>query len=223
MGLGASGSLLSRWLRGGAPALLLALPIGNAWAQARVELQPILGVYQSFSSFPTTERVFLPIIGPLGDPLVRAQRTGVALGGALTVWLAPRIGTRLHVMTATSKVATTNSQVTAQDPIPSRVTMLGGDLLFTVGRVGRVNQVYLSAGGSLVQRSGKAYEGFSGTSDLAGTLGLGSSRTLNRHLRLQADVQMLLYRLGLTNPSGQRYPSRFQSDMLAYIGVVFQP
>jgi hypothetical protein len=200
--------------------LLLALLPGGAWAQLRVEVQPLLGVYQGLSSFKTNERVFSPLDNGL---VTLAQRTGFALGGAATVWLSPRFGARLHLITAMSDVAATNSNVIGQKPVSSRVTVLGGEALFRVRRLDTGTQVYVSAGGSRIARSGKAYQGFSGTTDLAGTLGVGSSISLNRRLSLQGDVQTLLYRLGLTDASGDRYRSAFQTDLLAYVGLVFQP
>jgi hypothetical protein len=78
----------------------------------------------------------------------------------------------------------------------------------------------LDAGVSHITRSGAAYEGFSGTKDLGGSLGLGSTFRLGSHLGLRGDVRTLMYNLGLTNQFGQRFRTKFQTDLLAYLGLV---
>ncbi len=73
----------------------------------------------------------------------------------------------------------------------------------------------------LVSRSGEFYRGFDGVRDVGLSLGLGSQLRLSRRLRLQGDVRTLLYSLALTDSQGLPYPSAFQTDLLAGVGLVF--
>jgi hypothetical protein len=200
--------------------MLLAMTAGEARAQARIELQPVFGLYQGLGSWETNETMFTS----LGTEKVqRAQRAGFALGGSVAVWASPRFGFRFHVLSSKTDVALANTDLRGQDPSPSRITVLGGEVLLQLRKLsGTGTQVYMDAGVSHVTRSGAAYEGFSGTKDLAGSLGLGSTFRLGNHLGLRGDVRTLLYQLGLTNESGQRFRNKFQTDLLAYLGLVLR-
>jgi hypothetical protein len=83
-------------------------------------------------------------------------------------------------------------------------------------------RVYLSGGGALIERGGDAYQGYSGTNAFGGIVGIGSQYRLSDRLSLQGDFQAVLYGLHLTDPSGVQYPSAFQTDLLAVLGVAIR-
>jgi hypothetical protein len=199
---------------------LFALAAAEVRAQARVEVQPVFGLYQGLGSWETNETQFT-LLG--NENVQRAQRAGFALGGAVAVWTGSRVGFRFHVLSAKTDVAVANPEFRGQDATPSRITVLGGEVLFQLRKLsGTGTQVYMDAGVSHVTRAGAAYEGFSGTKDPAGSLGLGSTFRLGNNIGLRGDVRTLLYQLGLTNQLGQRFRTKFQTDLLAYLGLVIQ-
>ena len=203
------------------PAVLAALLAGagapgRASAQLRVEIEPAIGVYGGLSSFTK----------PAGsDPFAfsesLSQWTAVALGGRATGWLGTGFGVRLSVLTAPSEVGPNeNNDPLDRQPVPATVTTAALEALVPLKAFASKLRVFLSGGVALVDRGGDAYQGFDGTSDVGGILGIGSQYRLSDRLGLQADFQTLLYSLQLTDPDGLEYPSAFQTDILLTVGLV---
>lgn len=194
----------------------LALSIRPPWAaaQVRLELEPALGIYAGFGSFT---RPATPASFNFAEEL--SQRTTVALGGQATAWFGPHVGGRLLLFTAASTVGPASRDFLNREPVPARVTVVGLEALAPLRSV-RGGRVFLAAGANVVHRAGEAYDGFEGTTDLGGTLGLGSQFRLTERVSLQGDLRALLYQLSLTDPTGLRYPSAFQTDLLAHVGLV---
>ena len=204
--------------RGGASvivAVLLGFPVASAAAQARIDLEPSVGVYSGFGSFHRPQGA-----GPFEFPDDLSQSTGLAVGGQLAVWPSPRFGVRAAVFTASSDVGSTSS-FSPQQPVPARVTTGAVEALVRVRRLPGSAVIYLSGGLVLVKRSGDAYEGFEGLNSVGGALGIGSWVRLSDRLGLQGDVRTLIYSLGLTDSEGLEYPSSTQTDLLAHVGLVF--
>lgn len=185
-------------------------------AQVRVELEPVIGVYAGFSDWlrPGNGQFF-------SFPDTLSQRTGVAFGGQATAWLGRRVGLRASVTTSASKVGPVRPNQ-FRDPVPSRVTTLGLEALLPIAELPTRGRVFLAGGVAVIRRSGDAYEGFEGTRDVGGTLGVGSQFRLTDRLNLQGDLRALLYNLRLTDPAGMEYPSAFQMDLQGHVGLSLQ-
>jgi hypothetical protein len=190
-----------------------AAPRG-ARAQVRVDLEPVVGVYTGFGSFP---RPASP--GPFQFPDTLTQGTSVALGGQLTVWPTDRVGVRLFGLTARSEVGPDQRDLLNREPVPARVTITGIEAVVELRELPGGTRIYAAGGPALVSRSGEFYRGFDGLRDVGLSLGLGSQLRLSRRLRLQGDVRMLLYSLALTDGQGLAYPSALQTDLLASLGL----
>ena len=195
-------------------ALMLACVARPLSAQTRVELEPVFGMYTGFSDWsrPQTNEPFI-------YPTTFSQRTAVALGGQATIWPSRRAGVRVTVITAASAIASVIPLPLFTAPEDARVTTAGAEVLVRLAELASGGGVFAAGGPLIVRRSGNAYEGFAGTTDLGGSLGLGSQFRLTDRLRLQADLRTLLYRLQLTDPDGLQYPSSFQTDLQAHVGL----
>jgi hypothetical protein len=180
----------------------------------QVELEPVIGVYTGFSDWPR------PANGQFFSfPDTLSQRTGVAFGGQMTAWLGNRVGLRASVTTSSSKVGPATRDLLLRDPVPSRVTTMGLEALLTIAELSTGGRVFLAGGVAAVRRSGDAYEGFEGTRDVGGSLGVGSQFRLTDRLSLQGDLRALLYDLQLTDPAGMEYQSAFQTDLQGHVGL----
>lgn len=186
-------------------------------AQVRVELEPALGVYAGLSSFTR------PSSGaPFDFGMSLSQRTAVALGGQVTAWLGERVGVRVSGFTAASEVGPDNQDLLDRQPVPANVTTWDLDALVALRPFASNLRVFFSGGVAFIERGGDAYEGFQGTSDIGGALGVGSQYRLTDRLSLQADIRTVLYQLQLTGPTGLAYPSAFQTDLLAVVGLTIK-
>jgi hypothetical protein len=195
-------------------ALALAGITRVASAQVQVELEPVIGVFTGFSGWPR------PANGQFFSfPDTLSQRTGVAFGGQATAWLGRRVGLRVSVTTSASKVGPATRDPLFRDPVPSRVTTMGLEALLPIAEFPTGGRVFLAGGLAAIRRSGDAYEGFEGTRDVGGTLGVGSQFRLTDRLSLQGDPRALLYDLRLTDPAGIQYSSAFQTDLQGHVGL----
>jgi hypothetical protein len=186
-----------------------------AGAQLRVELEPVGGVYTGFGSFP---RPASP--GPFQFPDTLTQGTSIALGGQVTVWPTDRVGIRLFAMTAGSEVGADQRDLLNREPVPARVTVTGLEAVVELRALPSGTRIHAAAGPAIVSRSGEFYRDFDGLRDVGLSLGVGSQLRVSSRLRLQGDVRALLYSLALTDGAGLRYPSAFQTDLLAGLGLV---
>lgn len=195
-------------------ALALAGLTRAAAAQVQVELEPVIGVYAGFSDWPR------PATGlPFSYPDTLSQRTAVAFGGQATAWLGRRVGLRASVLTSASDVGPATRDLLLRDPVPSRVTTMALEALVPIAKLSTGGHVFLAGGVAIIRRSGDAYEGFEGTRDVGGTIGVASQFRLTDRLSLQGDLRALLYQLRLTDPDGLEYPSAFQADLQAHVGM----
>ncbi len=194
--------------------VLLAVEPSRASAQVPLEVEPAVGIYAGFGSFTK------PRTGTFFDaPEQLSQRTSVALGGQVTAWLGPHVGARLFLSTAASAVGPDSRDLLNREPVGARVTVIGLEALAPLRSVSTGGRVFLAGGADVIHRSGKAYDGFTGTTDLGGSLGLGSQFRLTDRISMQGDLRAALYQLSLTDPSGLPYSSAFQTDLLAHVGV----
>jgi hypothetical protein len=194
-------------------SLLTATP-QRTHAQVRVEIEPLVGVYTGFSSFPRPPGTGFPTF-----PDTLTQKTAVALGGQLSVWPGRRVGVRLLGVTAPSKVGPETRDLLNREPVPARVTVVALEAVVPLRHLPSGARVFLAGGPVLISRSGEAYDDFEGLRDLGASLAVGSQFRLSDRLSLQGDIRAVLYSLGLTDPDGLEYPSAFQTDLLAHVGL----
>lgn len=211
-----SASAMSRPLRVLLALIGLAIMAPPANAQGHVDVEPVIGAYWGLTSFDSPDGAFPEQSVPL------SQRTAVALGLQATWWSGHDFGIRAYAASSSSSVGPADRDFFgSSDPESARITVFGAELLLPVYELETGTTVFLAGGGGVIRRSGDAYEGHEGTSDIAGTLGLGSLFPISRRVSLEGDARVLLYQLALRDALGASYGAGTQADILAHVGVVF--
>ncbi|MGD2215430.1 MAG: hypothetical protein PVJ64_01685 [Gemmatimonadales bacterium] len=149
-----------------------------------------------------------------------SQDPAPAVGGRVTVWMS-RFAIDAEVGYAFSNV-----------DLPSAIVDLGLDNRASV-LVGSVNvlyvfyqapfsplSIYVSGGGGLVSRSGEFFDIFQGTTDVAGSLGIGFRFGLGRATRLRFDVRDYISSFAPTRRDDE-FDSMLQNDVIATVGLEF--
>ncbi len=149
-----------------------------------------------------------------------SQDPGLAFGGRVTVWKS-RFGFDAEAGYTFSNV-----------DLPQSIVDLGLDNKASVF-VGSLNvlyviyqapfsplRIYVSGGGGLVSRSGDFFDIFEGTTDVAGTLGIGLRFGLGRATQLRFDVPDYISSFAPTRRD-EAFDSRLQNDVIATIGLEF--
>ena len=149
-----------------------------------------------------------------------SQEAGPVIGGRVTVWKS-RFAVDAEVGYAFSNV-----------DLPSSIIEMGLDNSASVF-VGSLNvlyvifqapfsplRIYVSGGGGLVSRSGDFFDIFEGTTDVAGTLGIGLRFGLGRATQLRFDVRDYISSFAPTR-GVEEFDSRLQNDVIATIGLEF--
>jgi hypothetical protein len=149
-----------------------------------------------------------------------SQEPGPVIGGRVTVWMS-RFGVDAEMGYAFSNV-----------DLPSSIVEMGLDNSASVF-VGSLNvlyvifeapfsplRIYVSGGGGLVSRSGDFFDIFEGTTDVAGTLGIGLRFGLGRATQLRFDVRDYISSFAPTR-GVEEFDSRLQNDVIATIGLEF--
>ncbi len=170
---------------------------------------------------------FLPV-GELFDELRLAgqiianvsQDPGAGIGGRVTVWMSR------FAIDVEAGYAFSNAD------LPKAIIDLGLDNSASVF-VGSVNvlyvvfqapfsplRIYVSGGGGLVSRSGDFFDIFEGTTDVAGTLGIGLRFGLSRATQLRFDVRDYISSFAPTRRD-EAFDSKLQNDLIATIGLEF--
>lgn len=148
------------------------------------------------------------------------QQPGFTLGGRVTVWMS-RFAVDAEAGYAFSKV-----------DLPQEIVDLGLD--DGAGAfVGSLNviyvlheepfsplRIYVSGGGGIVSRSGAFFDIFEGTTDLAGTLGVGLRYGLSRVTQLRFDLRDYISSFAPTRGTEQ-FDSKLQNDVVVTIGLEF--
>jgi hypothetical protein len=142
-----------------------------------------------------------------------SQEPGPVIGGRVTVWMS-RFGVDAEMGYAFSNV-----------DLPSSIVEMGLDNSASVF-VGSLKapfsplRIYVSGGGGLVSRSGDFFDIFEGTTDVAGTLGIGLRFGLGRATQLRFDVRDYISSFAPTR-GVEEFDSRLQNDVIATIGLEF--
>lgn len=162
----------------------------------------------------------------LGGQIVAnvSQDPGPVMGARVTVWMS-RLAVDAEAGYALSNV-----------DLPRSIVELGLDNKASIF-VGSVNvlyvvfqapfsplRIYVSGGGGFVSRSGDFFDIFEGTTDVAGTLGVGLRFGLGRATQLRFDVRDYVSSFA-PRRRDETFDSKLQNDLIATIGLefVFRP
>jgi hypothetical protein len=189
-----------------------------AVAQVKVELGATIGRYAPMGSFQPASvySTALP-----SDP---GQLAGLALGGQLRVWVAPRIGFELAAVTTSTSTGGSFTPNGAHPGSTARVSMGTAELLFRLTSDASRARVWLGAGGGAVQHGGSAYAEFGNPVNYGGVLGVGSAIRIVGGLSADAGVSWMIYNLNirgsaLNNPGLMERGT--QADMLLRTGLSY--
>jgi hypothetical protein len=81
-------------------------------------------------------------------------------------------------------------------------------------------RIYVSGGGGLVSRSGDFFDIFQGTTDVAGSLGIGLRYGMGRSTQLRFDVRDYISSFAPTRRD-EEFDSKLQNDVIATISLEF--
>lgn len=204
-------------------AILIAvcsmMAAGSARAQFGVELGATIGAYSPMGNFDETS------VHSMALPNGPADLGGVALGGELRLWVAPRIGLSFAGSTISSGVgggSTPNGYFPATH---ARVSTGAAQLLFRVTGNGGRARAWVSAGGGLVKHGGAAYEQFGTPTNFAGVLGVGSAIRITHGLNAELGITTMLYDLNIPSAAVPHEPGvserGMQTDFLLHTGLSY--
>lgn len=196
----------------------IVLTPGATAAQVRFELGPYVGLYVPTASFGSA-----PFATPIPLPGSSRQATAALVGAKAGVWLGRHIGLAIQWGTASSTVRT-RDEASREMEQPARVSLTAVQLLvpLQVASLGGRGQARLSGGVGQVRRSGEFYEAYDRVKDVAGIVGVGSDFAVAGPAHVTLDIEAYLYSLQLQQPGSSPFDSRFQTDVLARVGLVLQ-
>lgn len=174
-------------------------------AQAKLEFTPFAGLY-----IPTAN-----VIDQSGVTL--KQKTTVAFGGRVAVWVSERIGVE-------GSFGFAPSGVKAETPLGSAdtsasIVMASGRVLIGLPSSGNTSY-HLIVGGGIVSHGGAGYEGATGKTDIGGVVGAGARIKVGPSLRLRLDLEDNLFSAKFKEPiSGLETDSKFQNDLVISLGL----
>ena len=179
---------------------------GPACAQGRgVELTPYVGIYVPLANV-IDERTTQEMDGVIvGTETQAGHKTGLALGGRLTVWLSERIGAQGSFNYAFSDLGASGAHVWTA----------AGRLVYRLAQPNPQFSLELSGGPAIVGRGGAFYDLVESTTDVGGVLGVGG-RIQVGGVALHLDLEDYLYSVQLEIPE---VDSQFQNDLVFSVGV----
>lgn len=175
-----------------AAALLVCVSSPSA-AQIQLEIGATIGYYAPMGSF----RADYPASVDL--PHSPSSLSGTEFGGALRLWVAPRIGLEVAGSTAASRVGGATTPDGIRPSVPARVSLGTAQLLLRVTGAESRAPVWLSAGGGAIKHEGAAYEVFHTPVNYGGVVGLGSGLHLWSGLSLDLELSSMIYNVDFRN------------------------
>ena len=166
----------------------------GALAQMKVELAANIGHYSPLGSF---ERAQGYSVGLPNDP---GSLAGMALGGELRLWVAPRIGFALGGSTVSSDVGGGITPNGIAPAVPARVSMGMAQVLLRVTGDNSRARVWLGAGAGAVQHGGSAYAAYNNVVNAAGVFSVGSAIRIAGGLSADVGVTSMIYSLDVACP-----------------------
>jgi hypothetical protein len=203
--------------------MLAAAAASPATAQMKLEVAATIGQYAPFGDFaPAT-------VHSTGLPRSPSDLSGVALGGELRLWIAPRFGFALTGTTVSSTLGSPSNNPNSPFPDPhspvgtsARVSTASAALLYQVTNSDHRARIWLEAGGAVVRHGGAVYEPFGSPVNFGGIAGVASAIRLPRPLSLELGVRTLVYRMNMhgTAATDPRLLERgTQADAQFYTGL----
>jgi len=200
--------------------LILALAVGTAApldGQVRVGLSAFLGGYVPANNLFESVR-----LGDTDQPIILnlGHKPGFVGGGRLTVRLSR------FALEAEAGYALANLDIPSAiaDEVPGDASIFLGSLgvLYDLYRAPfSPLSIYLVGGGGLVARSGDFFDALEGTTDLAGTLGLGLRFGLAPAVFLRFDLRDYISSWAPRARDGFQFDSKLQSELIGTVAVEF--
>jgi hypothetical protein len=191
--------------------LAALLSIGAGQLHAQVHFTPTVGLYLPTSNLANV------VLGT--DSLADLkQDVGVALGAALGFGLGSRVGLQFagsYVPSQLSGTVTGTGSFTKSD---ANLFFGNANLTFYVIPPSSPIWLALSGGGSVVNRSGAAYDGVSGTTDYGGLVGATVGFHLGNVLSFNVSATDYIYGAQFEK-NGITTPSTTQNDILLGLGL----
>lgn len=219
---------------------------GNASSSASTKTQPNSGVSQPCGDpdgqpvwtalprsaeqrrsgpVPRLLRTALVLRGPHRPRLARLEQLQAPSGGRYGaeghLWPTEHVGLAVQLGFSSSDVR--QEQISGVTSLPASVWWLGGSAAFKLTPADLANDVRLRVGAGYVQHNGLAFRPYSSPSSVTALAGIGATWPLGPSFRVAVGLDSYFYSLQLTDTLGTRYRSRFQSDMVARIGVLWSP
>lgn len=200
--------------------LIVALVAFNAAplnGQVRVGLSAFLGGYLPADNLFDSVR-----LGDTDEPIILnlGHKPGIAGGGRLTVRMSR------FALEAEAGYVASNLDIPSAvaDAVPSDASIFLGSLsvLYDLYRAPfSPLSIYLLGGGGLVARSGDFFDALEGTTDLAGTLGLGLRFGLAPALFLRFDLRDYISSWAPRAQDGFQFAAQLQNELIGTIAVEF--
>lgn len=186
-------------------------------AQVRVGLSAFLGGYLPANNLFESVR-----LGDVDQPIILnlGHKAGIVGGGRLTLRLS-RLAIEAEATYVSSDLDIPGA---VAEEVPSGASIFLGSLnaLYDVYRAPfSPLTLYVSGGGGLVARSGSFFERFTGTTDVAGVLGVGLRFGLAPALFLRFDLRDYISSWAPRASDGFQFQSILQNELIGTIAVEF--
>ena len=200
--------------------LIVALVAFNAAplnGQVRVGLSAFLGGYLPANNLFESVR-----LGDTDQPIILnlGHKPGIAGGGRLTVRLS-RFALEAEAGYVVSDLDIPSA---VADDVPGDASIFLGSLsvLYDLYRAPfSPLSIYLLGGGGLVARGGDFFDALEGTTDLAGTLGVGLRFGLAPAVFLRFDLRDYISSWAPTAQDGFPFNSKLQNELIGTVAVEF--
>lgn len=195
--------------------LTSALPVG---AQVEFSFGPVIGYYRPLGKFDQAS------VYSTNLPNTPQVLSGLAWGGAGTVWFGRRFGAELQASLTQSTIPGIISPVGPLGPTPAQVDLVVFQGLFTVLGAPSGHHVWLSAGPGLIHHGGRAYDRYALSAQWAAVAGAGAQVRISRRLQAAFGLDGLFYTFDLPMPPELRHnPGSLQHgrqiDALLHLGL----
>ncbi len=200
-------------------ALLAAAP---ALGQPAVEITPTMGVY-----IPTGNLVEQQIY--VDNDAVTAEldhKSGLAIGGRVTVWLPTGIGLEGSYLYAMSDARESASfgGLSGSASEDAHVGLGAAKLLYKLGAVPAAPMTFhLGVGLAVISHGGKYWDlvNVDGTTDVGGVIGLGASLHLPGMVAIRVDAEDYIYSAKF-DEQGAETDSKMQNDLMLTVGLAIK-
>ena len=197
-----------------------ALPVN---AQVEFSIGPVIGYYRPFGKFDPAS-VYLTSL-----PFTPQALSGLAWGGAASVWFGRRFGAEIQASFTQSMLPGVNTPGGwYKEPTPAQVDLVVFQGLLTVLGAPSGHHVWLSAGPGVIRHGGTAYAPYSLPAQWAAVTGAGARVRIRRHLHAAFGLNALFYTFDLPMPPEYRLnPGSLQHgrqiDALLHLGFSWTP